>query len=84
MDSNSLDNLLYLSYQFEMPLFKKHSCVDSRAYIRGGIFPNAGEITILCKNKNRKFNMGYYSYLNKMEYEYTYCPLCGELLEKEE
>lgn len=80
------DNLLY---QYEMPLFKKHSYIGSRVASIGGIFPNTGEITILCKNKNKKFNMGYFSDWNEekkchneYEYEYEYCPLCGEKLEK--
>lgn len=79
-----------LLYQYEVPMFKKHTLIDSQTAMMGGRFPSYGYVTILCKNTNKPFNMGYSSQWNEekscydeYEYEYKYCPKCGKLLIKE-
>ena len=69
-----------------------YTLIDTQTAIMGGsrLFPNCGYVTIMCKKTNKQFTMGYSSPWNKekgcyddYEYQYKYCPMCGELLEEE-
>lgn len=77
-------------YQYEVPLFKGHTLIDTQTAMMGGRFPNCGYVTIRCKKTNKQFSMGYSSPwdeekggYSEYEYQYKYCPMCGELLEEE-
>lgn len=76
--------------QYEVPLFKGHTLIDTQVAMMGGRFPSCGYVTIRCKKTNKQFTMGYSSPWNEekggydeYEYQYKYCPMCGELLEEE-
>ena len=74
----------------EQELFLDHTFVKSEPYFISGQFGSAGTLFIMCKNKKVMFKMGFnstpFDSENKQHniYEYNYCPICGQKLEKVE
>ena len=72
----------------EQELFVDHSIVKSEPYFISGQFGSAGTLFIVCKNRKVMFKMGYNTTPldegNNSIYEYNYCPVCGQKLEKVE
>ena len=72
----------------EQEIFLDHTLVKSEPYFISGAFGSAGTLFVMCKNRKAMFKMGYNTVPfddennKKSIYEYNYCPICGQKLEK--